>query len=190
MGALKDGDIIKFGSSTREYHVRLRLDDGDEREESESEPEEPKSTSSKKRKKDADDEEKPKKKQKTREPEEDDEETSKKVSCRHILVKHKDSRRPHSWKSDEITRTKEDAVGIAEKYLKKLRAADDLEQAFVDLATKESDCNSAKRGGDLGKFGKGKMQKPFEEAAFALKVGELSKPVTTLSGIHIIMRHS
>lgn len=59
---------------------------------------------------------------------------------------------------------------------------------FADLAQKYSDCSSAKRGGDLGPFGRGAMQKPFEEAAFALKVGELSEPVFTDSGVHIILR--
>lgn len=57
-----------------------------------------------------------------------------------------------------------------------------------DLASKYSDCSSAKRGGDLGSFKKGAMQKPFEEASFALKVGELSEPVFTDSGVHIILR--
>jgi len=52
----------------------------------------------------------------------------------------------------------------------------------------ESDCNSYKRGGDLGMFGLGKMQKPFEEAAFNLDIGELSQPVETASGIHLILR--
>lgn len=51
-----------------------------------------------------------------------------------------------------------------------------------------SDCSSAKRGGDLGLFGRGAMQKPFEDAAFALKVGGLSQPVDTDSGVHIILR--
>lgn len=60
--------------------------------------------------------------------------------------------------------------------------------SFAELASKYSDCSSAKRGGDLGPFGKGAMQKPFEEAAFALKVGELSEPVFTDSGVHIILR--
>lgn len=59
---------------------------------------------------------------------------------------------------------------------------------FAELASKYSDCSSAKRGGDLGPFGRGAMQKPFEQAAFALKIGELSSPVHTDSGIHIIQR--
>lgn len=59
---------------------------------------------------------------------------------------------------------------------------------FAELASKYSDCSSAKRGGDLGPFSRGAMQKPFEQAAFALKVGELSTPVHTDSGIHIIQR--
>lgn len=60
--------------------------------------------------------------------------------------------------------------------------------SFADLAQKYSDCSSARRGGDLGPFGRDAMQKPFEEAAFSLKVGELSEPVFTDSGVHIILR--
>jgi len=173
--SLADGDIIRFGASSREYHIRLRLDSSSEEEES--------SRRSKKRKKT------------TVESDEDDEREKKKkkileeqVSCRHLLVKHKDSRRPFSWKSDEITRTKEEAIEMVEEFLKKLQSSENIEEDFISLAKVESDCNSNKRGGNLGKFGRGKMQKPFEEAAFNLKTGELSKPVTTMSGIHIIYR--
>jgi len=59
---------------------------------------------------------------------------------------------------------------------------------FEDLATRESDCMSHQRGGDLGLFGHGQMQKPFEDAAFALAIGEISAPVSTESGVHIILR--
>ncbi len=47
---------------------------------------------------------------------------------------------------------------------------------------------SAHKGGDLGYFARGTMQKPFEEAAFSLKVGELSQIVSSDSGLHIILR--
>lgn len=62
------------------------------------------------------------------------------------------------------------------------------EASFAELASKYSDCSSAKKGGDLGSFGRGAMQKPFEDAAFNLKVGDLSEPVWTDSGVHIILR--
>lgn len=60
--------------------------------------------------------------------------------------------------------------------------------SFEDLARAESDCSSARSGGDLGHFARGQMQKPFEDAAFALKVAEISGFVDTDSGVHIIQR--
>lgn len=48
--------------------------------------------------------------------------------------------------------------------------------------------DSGTRGGDLGPFGRGQMQKPFEDATFHLQVGELSTVVDTDSGVHIILR--
>lgn len=62
------------------------------------------------------------------------------------------------------------------------------EASFAELASKYSDCSSAKKGGDLGSFPRGAMQKPFEDAAFNLKIGELSEPVWTDSGVHIVLR--
>ena len=62
------------------------------------------------------------------------------------------------------------------------------EKTFEELASQFSDCSSAKQGGDLGPFGRGQMQKPFEDAAFGLKVGEISGPIWTDSGVHIIYR--
>ncbi|CAJ0831941.1 17726_t:CDS:2 [Entrophospora sp. SA101] len=62
------------------------------------------------------------------------------------------------------------------------------EIALGELALTESDCSSAKRNGDLGFFGRGQMQPSFEDAAFKLEVGELSGPVWSDSGVHLIQR--
>jgi NIMA-interacting peptidyl-prolyl cis-trans isomerase 1 len=107
------------------------------------------------------------------------------VQASHLLVKHNKSRNPSSWRSTKITRTKEEAREILEGYRKQIVAG---EVKFADLASQFSDCSSAKRGGDLGPFGRGAMQKPFEDATFALKVGELSDIVDSDSGLHIIIR--
>jgi len=57
---------------------------------------------------------------------------------------------------------------------------------FRKLAMLKSNCPSGKRGGDLGWFGRGKMVRAFELAAFSLKKGEVSEPVKTEFGWHII----
>ncbi|VDM44964.1 unnamed protein product [Toxocara canis] len=92
------------------------------------------------------------------------------VQCAHLLVKHAGSRRPSSWRSDVITRTKDEARNILIGYKKQLEEAPDMKAKFKELAKEFSDCSSAKRGGDLGMFKRRQMQKPFEDAAFALKV--------------------
>lgn len=107
------------------------------------------------------------------------------VRASHILVKHTESRRPVDRAKNAITRTPEEAAAIIAEYRTQL-----VENAatFSDIASEHSDCSSARRAGDLGYFGRGKMQPPFEEAAFALDVGELSEAVSTPSGIHLILR--
>ena len=79
------------------------------------------------------------------------------VQVLHIIRKHKGSRRPASWREPNITCTEE-----------ALRDPAGLRAKFEALAGEHSDCNSAKKGGNLG-TGKGRMQKAFEEASFALK---------------------
>ncbi|CAI5441163.1 unnamed protein product [Caenorhabditis angaria] len=111
-----------------------------------------------------------------------------KVRALHILVKHAGSRNPSSWRSDNITRSKDDAINIINGYIEQLKDASNLEEQFRNIAKEFSDCSSAKRGGDLGFFERRQMQKPFEDASFALDVGEMSGIVDTASGIHIIYR--
>lgn len=116
---------------------------------------------------------------------EDEYDSPKEVQCSHILVKHKDSRRPSSWREEEITRTKEEAIQILRGYRNDIV---NRQVGFDEIARTYSDCSSAKRDGDLGRFKKGQMQKPFEDVSFTLKIGQLSQLVETQSGMHIILR--
>lgn len=86
--------------------------------------------------------------------------------------------------------TVDDCPGYSDRamvigYIQKIKSG---EEDFESLASQFSDCSSAKARGDLGPFSRGQMQKPFEDASFALRTGEMSGPVFTDSGIHIILR--
>ena len=107
------------------------------------------------------------------------------IRASHILVKHKNSRRPSSWRQAEIIISKAEAITRLIEYRRTI-LGDDTQ--FEVIARKYSDCGSAHKGGDLGVFGRGVMQRPFEESAFALQIGELSGIVETDSGVHIILR--
>ena len=62
------------------------------------------------------------------------------------------------------------------------------QSSFEESARAFSMCPSKKQGGDLGEFGKGQMVKPFEDACLKLKVSELSSPIKTEFGWHLIKR--
>ncbi|HEX9974498.1 MAG TPA: peptidylprolyl isomerase [bacterium] len=103
-----------------------------------------------------------------------------KAHAAHILLMYKGS----DGASEEITRTKEEAYQEIQKLLERIKAGED----FAELAKEYSNCPSGKNGGDLGEFSKGDMVKPFEDAAFKLKKGKISKIVETNYGYHIIKR--
>jgi len=77
-------------------------------------------------------------------------------------------------------------MAIIKGYQDRIKAGETLGK----IARTESDCRSAGKNGDLGFFGKGAMQKEFEDAAFALQPGELSGIVETASGLHLIERYA
>jgi NIMA-interacting peptidyl-prolyl cis-trans isomerase 1 len=109
--------------------------------------------------------------------------------CAHLLVKHTESRNPVSRRTgDQITMSKDHAQRYLEGLLEGIKAAPDSETAFRELCSSRSDCGSFRETGDLGDFGRGQMQRPFEEATFALQIGELSPVVDTDSGLHVILR--
>ena len=111
---------------------------------------------------------------------------------RHILIKHKDVEKPVSLaprnKKEPVTRSLADALALA----KSLRAAPDIESeaGFCKLVENFSECATAKLHGDLGIVAQGDFVEEFEAAAFALSIGEVSQPVVTILGVHIIMRVS
>jgi len=95
------------------------------------------------------------------------------VKAAHILIKAEDPK-------DEEKLTK--GRKKIEEILQKAKKGED----FAELAKKYSEGPSASKGGDLGFFSKGQMVKEFEDAAFALKTGEISDVVKTHFGFHII----
>ncbi len=98
----------------------------------------------------------------------------KEVKARHILFK---------IGQDDTEEAKAKVKNRAEKVLEKARKGED----FAALAKQYSEGPSKSQGGDLGYFKAGQMEAPFEEAAFALKKGEISSLVLTRFGYHIIL---
>jgi parvulin-like peptidyl-prolyl isomerase len=81
----------------------------------------------------------------------------------------------------------EDAKKKIEEIEAELRKAPKLADAFAEAAGKYSDCPSKAQGGDLDFFPRQKMVKEFADAAFSLEVGQMSAPVKTKFGYHLIL---
>ncbi len=103
------------------------------------------------------------------------------VGARHILIMHNESMQ----KPESITRTRAEARARAQGILLEIRGGAPFEE-MVKKYTDEP--GGADRGGDLGVFDRATMVKPFADAAFALKVGEVSEVIETKYGYHIIKR--
>ena len=105
------------------------------------------------------------------------------VTASHILIAYKGAMRANP----KITRTKKQAKAEAEKLAKE---ASKPGADFAELAKKNTDDPTGPmNGGSLGSFTRDRMVKPFADAAFALKPGEItSTPVETAFGFHVIKR--
>ncbi|MCE2506273.1 MAG: peptidylprolyl isomerase [Nitrosopumilaceae archaeon] len=87
-----------------------------------------------------------------------------KIKCSHILV---------SKQSEAL------------EIMEKIKSGEKFGKLAKELSI---DSGSAKRGGNLGYFTKGMMVKPFEDTAFKLQIGEVSEPIKSEFGYHIIKR--
>jgi len=79
---------------------------------------------------------------------------------------------------------------LVEKFSKAQELYEDLKagEIFEQLARQYSTCSSKKKGGNLGEFAKGDMVPEFWNASTKLKIGEISQPVKSKFGYHIIKR--
>ena len=111
------------------------------------------------------------------------------VHAAHLLIKHTGSRNPISRRTGrEVTLSPDDAMKELKLYEAKI--LQEGVASFPKYAAERSDCSSFRAEGDLGTFGRGMMQKPFEDASFPLQPGEMSSIVSTDSGYHRIYRIS
>ena len=80
---------------------------------------------------------------------------------------------------------------LVEKQSQALQLLEEIKKGkkFGSVAREISTCPSRKKDGDLGYFTKGMMVKEFEDVAFKLQIGEISDPVKTQFGYHIIKRY-
>ena len=100
------------------------------------------------------------------------------MKASHILAKYKD-----------VEDGKEPSQADKDEALARIKDAQKMlsgGKSFEDVAKEKSDCPSKEAGGDLGEFGEGQMVPEFEKALLALEEGQISEPVETRFGYHII----
>jgi hypothetical protein len=103
------------------------------------------------------------------------------ITARHVLIQWMGAQQAES----SVVRTREQALKVAEEVLRRAKAGEDFARLAVEFSDEP---NAGRRGGSLGRFGHGQMVKQFEDAAFGLKVGEISGIVESPFGFHIIQR--
>lgn len=101
------------------------------------------------------------------------------IRASHILLMHE------GVAQAPVARPREEAKAAIERLHAKIVAE---EVTFDEAAKVISECPSGEDGGDLGNFGRGMMVPDFEKAAFDLEPGQMSGPVETPFGFHLILR--
>ncbi|MCC6741607.1 MAG: peptidylprolyl isomerase [Planctomycetia bacterium] len=102
-----------------------------------------------------------------------------KAAVSHVLIAFKGAERAGA----NVARTKDEARELAAKVRERVTTGG---EDLAKVAAEVSDCPSKAKGGDLGTFGRGMMDPRFEDAAFALKPGEISAVIESPFGFHVI----
>eukprot|EP00755_Sulcionema_specki_P031989 Sspe_Gene.97774::Locus_71301_Transcript_1_1_Confidence_1.000_Length_1246::g.97774::m.97774/K13216/PPP1R8, NIPP1; nuclear inhibitor of protein phosphatase 1 len=115
------------------------------------------------------------------------------VKVSHILIKHANSKRPFAKDGSEITRTEQEALGMVKQLQQSILLNLDgkgVGHDFGKAAKKHSECpQTGPKKGLIGVIQKGSMVPAFEAVALSLNPGEVSNPVLTELGVHLIYRH-
>jgi len=104
------------------------------------------------------------------------------VAAQHVLIAYRGAKNA----PPEVKRTKADAKKLAEDVAAKAKAGSDFSALVQEYS---EDPGTKERLGSVGKFTPDKMVKPFSDAAFQLRVDEVSAPVETEFGFHVIKRN-
>lgn len=102
------------------------------------------------------------------------------IGARHVLIAYRGAQRVDA----AITRDREEAKALAERIAREVREGKDWDRLWQEYSNEPG----GRPGGDLGMFGHGQMVPAFEQAAFALAIGQTSEVVETPFGFHVIQR--